>query len=88
MMVQATQDEGVDLGIPTDSQQTLITAQPSSSRPQKKQSRRKQWKKTEVHQDETHHDDSVPIPSNDPLLSSEDRMQLTELMILCTNLQK
>ncbi|GJZ79824.1 uncharacterized mitochondrial protein-like protein [Tanacetum coccineum] len=31
---------------------------------------------------------SVPIPSNDPLLSSEDRMQLTELMILCTNLQK
>ncbi|GJQ98428.1 hypothetical protein Tco_0009567 [Tanacetum coccineum] len=41
MMVQATQDEGVDLGIPTDSQQTPITAQPSSSRPQKKQSRRK-----------------------------------------------
>ncbi|GKB10908.1 hypothetical protein Tco_0844831 [Tanacetum coccineum] len=38
--------------------------------------------------DETHHDDSVPIPSNDPLLSGEDRMQLTELMILCTNLQK
>ncbi|GJZ64257.1 hypothetical protein Tco_0620678, partial [Tanacetum coccineum] len=36
----------------------------------------------------THHDDSVPIPSNDPLLSGEDRMQLTELMILCTNLQK
>ncbi|GJW03839.1 hypothetical protein Tco_1562695 [Tanacetum coccineum] len=31
---------------------------------------------------------SVPIPSNDPLLSGEDGMQLTELMILCTNLQK
>ncbi|GKA69591.1 hypothetical protein Tco_0775655, partial [Tanacetum coccineum] len=30
----------------------------------------------------------VPVPSNDPLLSGEDRMQLTELMILCTNLQK
>ncbi|GJS55852.1 putative ribonuclease H-like domain-containing protein [Tanacetum coccineum] len=45
-------------------------------------------KETEVPQDETHHDDSVPIPSNDPLLSGEDRMQLTELMILCTNLQK
>ncbi|GJS55854.1 hypothetical protein Tco_0629216 [Tanacetum coccineum] len=30
----------------------------------------------------------VSIPSNDPLLSGEDRMQLTELMILCTNLQK
>ncbi|GKC15619.1 hypothetical protein Tco_1012401 [Tanacetum coccineum] len=38
--------------------------------------------------DETHHDDSVPIPSNDALFSGEDRMQLTELMILCTNLQK
>ncbi|GKA85543.1 hypothetical protein Tco_0807197 [Tanacetum coccineum] len=45
-------------------------------------------KETKVPQDETHHDDSVPIPSNDPLLSGEDRMQLTELMILCTNLQK
>ncbi|GJV69131.1 hypothetical protein Tco_1484640 [Tanacetum coccineum] len=54
----------------------------------KKQSRRKQRKETEVPKDETHHDDSVPIPSNDPLLSGEDRMQLAELMILCTNLQK
>ncbi|GJX86150.1 putative ribonuclease H-like domain-containing protein [Tanacetum coccineum] len=88
MMVQATQDEGVDSGIPTDSQQTPITTQPSSSRLQKKQSRRKQRKDTEVPQDESHHDDSVPIPSNDPLLNGEDRMQLTELMILCTNLQK
>ncbi|GKB40400.1 hypothetical protein Tco_0885342 [Tanacetum coccineum] len=51
-------------------------------------SRRKQRKETKVPQDETHHDDSVPIPSNDPLLSGEDKMQLTELMILCTNLQK
>ncbi|GKD11738.1 hypothetical protein Tco_1196145 [Tanacetum coccineum] len=59
MMVQATQDEGVDSGIPTDSQQTPITTQPSSSRPQKKQSRRKQRKETEVPQDESHHDDSV-----------------------------
>ncbi|GJU04526.1 hypothetical protein Tco_1120956 [Tanacetum coccineum] len=72
----------------TDSQQTPITTQPSSSRPQKKQSRRKPRKETEVPQDETHHDDNVPIPSNDPLLSGKDRMQLTELMILCTNLQK
>ncbi|GJR94213.1 hypothetical protein Tco_0266387 [Tanacetum coccineum] len=69
MMVQATQDEGVDSGIPTDSQQTPITTQPSSFRPQKKQSRRKQRKETEVPQDESHHDDSVSIPSNDPLLS-------------------
>ncbi|GJR52013.1 ribonuclease H-like domain-containing protein [Tanacetum coccineum] len=87
-VVQANQEEGVDSGIPTDSRQTPITTQLSSSRPQKKQSRRKQRKETKVPQDETHHDDSVPIPSNDPLLSGEDRMQLTELMILCTNLQK
>ncbi|GJY51407.1 hypothetical protein Tco_0442254 [Tanacetum coccineum] len=39
--------------------------------PQKKQSRRKQGKETDVPQDETHHDDSVPIPSNDPLLSGK-----------------
>ncbi|GJY08531.1 integrase, catalytic region, zinc finger, CCHC-type containing protein [Tanacetum coccineum] len=75
MMVQATQDEGVDSGILIDSQQTPITAQPSSSRPQKKQSRRKQRKKNEVPQDETHHDDSVPIPSNDPLLSGLKRLR-------------
>ncbi|GJY99210.1 hypothetical protein Tco_0516640 [Tanacetum coccineum] len=72
MMVQATQDEGVDSGIPTDSQQTPITTQPSSSRPQKKQSKRKQRKETKVPQDETHPDDSVPIPSNDPLFSAKD----------------
>ncbi|GKC85418.1 hypothetical protein Tco_1141135, partial [Tanacetum coccineum] len=84
----ATQDGGVDSGIPTDSQQTPITTQPTSSRPQKKQSRKKQRKETGVPQDETHHDDSVHIPSNDPLLSGKDRMQLTELMILRTNLQK
>ncbi|GJU37453.1 ribonuclease H-like domain-containing protein [Tanacetum coccineum] len=48
----------------------------------------KQRKETKVPQDETHHDDSVPIPSNDPLLNGEDRMKLTKLMIFCTNLQK
>ncbi|GJT51909.1 putative ribonuclease H-like domain-containing protein [Tanacetum coccineum] len=73
MMVQANQEEGVDSSIPTDSQQTPITTQPSSSRPQKKQSRRKQRKETEVPQDETHHADSVPIPFNDPLLSDIDK---------------
>ncbi|GKE57827.1 hypothetical protein Tco_1497012 [Tanacetum coccineum] len=88
MMVQVNQEEGVDSGIPTDSQQTPITTQPSSFRSQKKHSRRKQRKETKVPQDETQHDDSVPTPSNDPPLSGEDRMQLTELMNLCTNLQK
>ncbi|GKC48792.1 hypothetical protein Tco_1071537 [Tanacetum coccineum] len=88
MMVQPTQDEGVDLGIPTDSNQTPIATQPSSSRSPKKQSKRKQRKDTTVNQEETQQDGSVPIPSNDPPLSGEDIMQLFELMILCTNLQK
>ncbi|GJZ68937.1 hypothetical protein Tco_0632487 [Tanacetum coccineum] len=54
----------------------------------KKQSRRKQRKDTAVTQEETQQDDSVPTPSSDPPLSGEDSMQLSELMILCTNLQK
>nr|GEY75055.1 uncharacterized mitochondrial protein AtMg00810-like [Tanacetum cinerariifolium] len=33
-------------------------------------------------------EEGVPITSNDPLPSGEDRMQLNELMILCINLQK
>ncbi|GJU37582.1 hypothetical protein Tco_1185936 [Tanacetum coccineum] len=86
--ISPTQDEGVDSGIPTDSLQTPITTQPSSSRSQKKQSRRKQRKDIAVTQEETQQDDSVPTPSNDPPLSGEDSMQLSELMILCTNLQK
>ncbi|GKA61725.1 putative ribonuclease H-like domain-containing protein [Tanacetum coccineum] len=88
MMVQPTQDEGVDSGILDDSLQTPITNQPSSSRSQKKQSRRKQRKDTAVTQDETQQDDSVPTPSNDLPLSGEDSMQLSELILLCTNLQK
>ncbi|GJX39492.1 hypothetical protein Tco_0252795 [Tanacetum coccineum] len=48
MMVQANQEEGEDTDIPIDSQQTPITTQPSTSKPQKKQSRRKQKKNIEV----------------------------------------
>ncbi|GKE42716.1 hypothetical protein Tco_1470000 [Tanacetum coccineum] len=33
-------------------------------------------------------DDNVPTPSNDLPLSGEDSMQLSELMLLCTNFQK
>nr|GEY81837.1 hypothetical protein [Tanacetum cinerariifolium] len=43
---------------------------------------------TEVPHIEPQTKESVPTPSNDPLHSGEDRMQLTELMNLCTNLQK
>ncbi|GJX82750.1 hypothetical protein Tco_0332231 [Tanacetum coccineum] len=49
---------------------------------QKKQSKRKQRKDTAVTQEETQQDDSVPTPSNDPPLSGEDNMQLSELMLL------
>ncbi|GKE64202.1 hypothetical protein Tco_1518363 [Tanacetum coccineum] len=44
----ANQEEGEDTDIPIDSQQTPITTQPSTSKPQKKQSRGKQKKNTEV----------------------------------------
>ncbi|GKA18807.1 hypothetical protein Tco_0698722 [Tanacetum coccineum] len=74
--------------IPADSLQTPIATQLSSSRSQKKQSMRKQRKDTTVSQDETQQDDSVPTPSNDPPLSGEDSMQLSELMLLYTNMQK
>ncbi|GJX32116.1 hypothetical protein Tco_0241971 [Tanacetum coccineum] len=55
---------------------------------QEEGSRRKQRKDTTVTQEETQQDDSVPTPSNDLALSGEDSMQLFELMLLCTNLQK
>ncbi|GKD86919.1 hypothetical protein Tco_1358073, partial [Tanacetum coccineum] len=93
MMVQANQDEGVDSGIPTATQQTPITIQPSTSKLQKKQSRRKQQKAHAV----PHPSDStanvpneefVPAHSNDLQLSGEDSLKLTELMDMCTKLSK
>ncbi|GKD32681.1 hypothetical protein Tco_1248190, partial [Tanacetum coccineum] len=62
-----------------------------------KQPRRKQRKDTEVPQPSgsTEHitnkaanEEHVPIHSNDPLLSGEDRLKLNELMELCTNLSQ
>nr|GEU31496.1 hypothetical protein [Tanacetum cinerariifolium] len=49
---------------------------------------RKQRKETKVPYIEPQTKESIPTPSNDPLPSGEDRMQLTELMNLCINLQK
>nr|GEV29812.1 hypothetical protein [Tanacetum cinerariifolium] len=56
----------------------------------KQKSRRKQRKEIEVAtpSSEIPNEKSVPTPSNDPLPSGEVRMQLSELMILYTNLQK
>ncbi|GJX16456.1 hypothetical protein Tco_0217288, partial [Tanacetum coccineum] len=58
---------------------------------------RKQRKDTKVPQpsgstepitDEAANEDHVPVHSNDPLLSGEDRLKLNELMELCTNLSQ
>nr|GEV81370.1 ribonuclease H-like domain-containing protein [Tanacetum cinerariifolium] len=48
--------------------------------------RRKERKETEVSSIKIHTEGHVPTTSNDPLTSGEDRMQLKELMDLCTNL--
>ncbi|GJZ18821.1 putative ribonuclease H-like domain-containing protein [Tanacetum coccineum] len=88
-------DRGLE--IPIDPQHTPTIIQPSTSQPQKKQLRRKQRKDTEVPQpsgstepitDEAVNEEHVPIYSNDPLLSGEDRLKLNELMELCTNLSQ
>ncbi|GKE45899.1 hypothetical protein Tco_1473183 [Tanacetum coccineum] len=79
-----------DSAAPTDSHFTPIHTQPSSSKPQKKKSRWKQRKDsgpTEPIPDEAINEEHVATPSCDLPLSGEDRMQLTELMDLCTQLQ-
>nr|GEW93174.1 hypothetical protein [Tanacetum cinerariifolium] len=84
---------GEDSEIPTDSQHTSTVTQPStSSQPQQKHKSKKSKKGiTEVPQlgDSTHDvaDEHVTTTSNDPLLSSEDRLKLTRLMELSTHLQ-
>nr|GEU70681.1 hypothetical protein [Tanacetum cinerariifolium] len=91
MMVQAPEDIGEGLEILTDPYHTPIVTQPSSSLIQKKQkSKRKQRKEIAVPSpsSEIPNEERLPTTSNDPLPSGEDRMQLNELMILCTNIQK
>nr|GEU89464.1 ribonuclease H-like domain-containing protein [Tanacetum cinerariifolium] len=58
--------------------------------PKKQKSRRKQRKEIKVPLPsiEIPNEEGVPTTSNDPLPSGKDRMQLNELMILCTNLKK
>ncbi|GJT91668.1 hypothetical protein Tco_1080513 [Tanacetum coccineum] len=91
MMVQVTEDMGIDSATPTDSYSTPIITQPSSSKPQNKNSRRKQRKDNapvELTTEETTLEEHVSTLSYDPPPSGEDRMQLAELMSLCTNLQE
>nr|GEX78200.1 putative reverse transcriptase domain-containing protein [Tanacetum cinerariifolium] len=84
MMVQALEEVG---NLPTDVQDMPIPDEPSSFQSQRKHKpRRKQRMETEVSPTETNTEEHVPTPSNDLLPSGDDRMQLKELMELCTNL--
>ncbi|GKE47754.1 hypothetical protein Tco_1479012 [Tanacetum coccineum] len=86
MMVQAPEYMGENLAAPTDSHSTPIITQTSSSKPQKKKSKRKQRKDsgpTEPIPDEATNEEPISTPSCDPPQSSDDRLQLTELINLC-----
>nr|GEU45008.1 hypothetical protein [Tanacetum cinerariifolium] len=84
MMVQALKEVG---DLPINVQDIPITDEPSSFQPQRKHKpRRKQMMETKVSPTETNIEEHVLIPSNDPLPSGEDILQLKELMDLCTNL--
>ncbi|GKA67130.1 hypothetical protein Tco_0766938 [Tanacetum coccineum] len=91
MMVQANQEEDLiyNLLIPMSITQYHSTIDPQKT--VKKKLRRKQRKDsapTEPTTEETTPEEHVSTPSYDPLPSGEDRLQLVELMNLCTNLQE
>ncbi|GKF18410.1 hypothetical protein Tco_0063328 [Tanacetum coccineum] len=97
MMVQDPEELGEGSEIPTNPQHPPTIIQPSTSQPQKKKPRRKQRKDIKVPQpngctepitDEATNEEHVPTHSKDPLLSSEDRLQLKELLELCTKLSE
>nr|GEZ59907.1 hypothetical protein [Tanacetum cinerariifolium] len=84
MMVQASEEVGE---IPTDTQDTPILTQPSSSQSQRKHKcRRTQRKETEVPHSEPQPKEHIPTPSHDLLPSGEDRIQLSKLMEIYTKL--
>ncbi|GJY98780.1 hypothetical protein Tco_0516210 [Tanacetum coccineum] len=89
MMVQPVEEMGEASDHPTNFTPIHIIDQPfSSSQHKKKQpSKKAQRQEAEVPQDEAEHEESIPTPFNDPQPSSEDSMQLTDLMVLCTKLQ-
>nr|GEZ22890.1 hypothetical protein [Tanacetum cinerariifolium] len=84
MMVQPKEDIGKELKIPTDSHHIPIVTQPSTSSQleYKKKSKKSKKRITEVPQlsKSTHDvaDEHVTTTSNDPLLSGEDRLKLSE----------
>nr|GEV80467.1 hypothetical protein [Tanacetum cinerariifolium] len=99
MMVQAQEELGEDIAIPTKTHPTPIITQPLTSKPQKKQKPRnpKRQDTKETHSsDPTNkalNENTVPTRSNDPplsrvntLRSGKDRLKLKELMELFTKL--
>nr|GEV33306.1 retrovirus-related Pol polyprotein from transposon TNT 1-94 [Tanacetum cinerariifolium] len=68
----------------------FATIMVQASEEKKQKSKRKQRKETEAPSpsSEIPNKKSVPTTSNDPLPSGDDRMQLNELIVLCTNLHK
>ncbi|GJZ60374.1 hypothetical protein Tco_0616190 [Tanacetum coccineum] len=98
MMVQAQEEIGEGSTNPTDPHHTPIITQPSTSKPQKKQKPRKPKRKdtkipqssgpTEPIADEVANEENIPTYSNDPLLSGEDSLKLSDLMEICTKLQQ
>ncbi|GJS43908.1 hypothetical protein Tco_0568951 [Tanacetum coccineum] len=83
MVVQAQEEIGEGLAMPTDPYHTPIMTQSSSSQPQRKQkSRRSKRKDTEVPQP------SDPTNVADMAVNEEPSMQLKELMDFCTKLQQ
>nr|GEX92999.1 uncharacterized mitochondrial protein AtMg00810-like [Tanacetum cinerariifolium] len=75
------------LGDMSHHKDTPIPDAPSSSQHQRKhKTKRKERKETKVSPTKIHTEDHVPTTSNDPLPSGEDKIQLKELMDLCTNL--
>ncbi|GJR10830.1 hypothetical protein Tco_0793482 [Tanacetum coccineum] len=96
IMVQP-QEKGEGSEMPTVPQHTSTINQPSSQPPKKQKPRKTKKQNTEVSQpsdptqpmaDETENTESVPIHSNDPLLSGEDRLKLNELLELYTKLSE
>ncbi|GJZ00616.1 hypothetical protein Tco_0518045 [Tanacetum coccineum] len=90
MMVQAPQEEGKGSTIPTDPHPTPSITQPS--RPHKKQARRKQMNETKIPETSvpTEHtveetNKHVSLHSNDPPLSGEDRLKLSDMMEICVD---
>ncbi|GJS79193.1 hypothetical protein Tco_0729074 [Tanacetum coccineum] len=92
MMVQAHEEMGEGSKIPTDPHHTPIITQSSITQTSRKQKLGSPEKEHKVPQPsgctDNVQDENIPTTSNDPLLSGEDRLKLTELIDLCTNLQK